>query len=846
MLVSYVFTIVVLSCVTNVDCVPCNSTSNKPFIITPATQLVSLGDTNVQIHCAAEPNEMCLWKWSMLLNAKTNQWIQVEDNATLPTWGVALLSNGSLLIPSITSLSITNYYCFRSGPPYRASPLATIYLRTPLQYVNGQTSFCVDSGSTGNFSFLAIGYPVPNVTLYKMGVLGQWSLVNDSRFVVSVSSVTVMGAKGTDDGMYLINGTNGFSSNQLAFRLNVSDSDVPTANMPSDITIRQLNQPTSVNCSVQSPSLHHIGCRGQMIDSNLSITWTREGQAVSQDSTQSVYAVNFLANGVSVLHFQSMQKNQTGQYTCIVSNSRGSGSSSISVYGPPDSVIDVSSMSQEGVVTLVWTPPTPGPFEISYTVYYGLVNSSMKLVNTTKPSVQLPGLPQGSYAAFVVTVGKVSSTTSTSGPSQTVKFYVQPDTGLPVVINAVIAGAIILAVLVAIAIMCLGAFLYIRRQRAYQLSSNNWMIYDEKPQTSSAVELVPSITLPSNGDIATSLHEQDYLSNEDEVDPKWEFPREVLQFTEIIYEGSSTVLYRGAAPGIRGEKVIDVAIKMCKADVSEKEMRAALLADMEHLARLESHPNVVGLLRVCTVESPVCMVVEYMCHGDLLGFLRASRGHHGMYTVFPSSDDNLPPQVNLTSRDLISIATKIASGMAFLADRKVVHGSLCASSVLVGTSLDIKINLRGYELSRDCVFKWMSPETLYDGTLSTNSDIWSFGITLWEIVTVGGTPYAEILSGDLYPQLCNGMRLPRPLHCAQEVYDIMKACWEAAPTRRLPFYQLQASLEALANVVSEGHLLCKDACDLSPHGLTQVLLDFGQYDSEQYSQFNENSLTTLL
>ena len=110
----------------------------------------------------------------------------------------------------------------------------------------------------------------------------------------------------------------------------------------------------------------------------------------------------------------------------------------------------------------------------------------------------------------------------------------------------------------------------------------------------------------------------------------------------------------------------------------------------------------------------------------------------------------------------------------------------------------------------------------------------------------GGTPYAEILSGDLYPQLCNGMRLPRPLHCAQEVYDIMKACWEAAPTRRLPFYQLQASLEALANVVSEGHLLCKDARNPSPHGLTQVLLDFGQYDSEQYSQFNENSLTTLL
>ena len=162
------------------------------------------------------------------------------------------------------------------------------------------------------------------------------------------------------------------------------------------------------------------------------------------------------------------------------------------------------------------------------------------------------------------------------------------------------------------------------------------------------------------------------------------------------------------------------------------------------------------------------MVMEYMCHGDLLGFLRASRGHLGMYTVFPGEDNNIP-QVNLTSRDLMTIAANIASGMAFLAERKVahtvhachmtcettpllsrdqppppplsacqmwymrplsflpveqvVHGSLCASNVLVGTSLDVKINLRGYELSRDSVFKWMAPETLFDGILSTSCDM---------------------------------------------------------------------------------------------------------------------------
>ena len=153
------------------------------------------------------------------------------------------------------------------------------------------------------------------------------------------------------------------------------------------------------------------------------------------------------------------------------------------------------------------------------------------------------------------------------------------------------------------------------------MSNNSWMMYDEKPQvpsvwlmmslvsypplpqSSNAAELVPPISLPSNGDIATSLHEPDYLSNGYEVDPKWEYPRGMLQFSEMVYEGTYTVLYKGVAPGIRGEKPIDVGIKMCKVDATGKEVETALLADMELLASLESHPNVVGLLRVCTVES---------------------------------------------------------------------------------------------------------------------------------------------------------------------------------------------------------------------------------------------------
>ena len=117
---------------------------------------------------------------------------------------------------------------------------------------------------------------------------------------------------------------------------------------------------------------------------------------------------------------------------------------------------------------------------------------------------------------------------------------------------------------------------------------------------------IPPITLPvsvANGDMGLYPEQPDSVSHcGEEVDPKWEFPPDLLQLSEVLYDGFSTVLYKGTANGIKSDKAIDVAVKCCKDQASEEDVRA-LIADMEQLAGLGSHPNIVGLLRVCTVES---------------------------------------------------------------------------------------------------------------------------------------------------------------------------------------------------------------------------------------------------
>eukprot|EP00731_Ephydatia_muelleri_P004557 Em0002g733a len=796
-------------------------------------------NTEARLHCEFScPNVYPTWEKRLSSN-----WMSIRDNNSISGYYIA--TNGDLYVPQADDCTAGTYRCVASiigspTPLYSNNVTITVLRNPVLQLCNMQSNtICVDPVQRSRNVCVTIeGNPNVNWTLDRLEgsqketkqiklpqppVFAAASQLCPSQTNKTMAQLTISldSPISISSGSYVLtaNYLSGESKN-LSLNINISGPDNPYPTTSSTVVLLNYSQSISIPCTVQPSALQGVGCGGLSINAGMSITWTKEGVEVPQDHSEPVYTTN--TSNSSILIIQALQKHQTGQYICQASNIKGSNTFSTNVYGPPDPVLGLTFSVTLGTVTLGWKPATSSPITVIYRVYYGKVNGSQTSIITSMQTVDITELPEGNYEAYVLAIASVSSATAPSLPSTTVFFTVNPS-GLSQATSITI-GVSTGGVIISVILMTIGVFLLLKYYSFKKMNKSverSWMGEDDIDHHTLAVnEYVTPITLNQSNGTSTKLQCSNRMSMFEDLDPKWEFPRELLQFSEILHDGYSTVLFKGSATGIKGDKQIDVAVKTCKEGYSEDDVKA-FIADMEFLASLGSHPNIIGLLRVCTVESPMCMVLEYMCHGDLLGFLRASRGHHGLYTVFPGKREQLP-SLNLTSRDIINIATKISSGMMFLETKKAVHGLLCASNVLVGTSLDIKINVGGYDLNRENFIKWMAPETLFDGTSNTLSDVWSFGVTMWELITVGGTPYAEILPFDVYSQLCGGMRLPKPMHCAQEVYDIVKICWAKVPTERPSFVVLHERLDAMTQS-------------------KMSFLDFQLYSDEAYSQFEDDS-----
>ncbi|XP_043118667.1 proto-oncogene tyrosine-protein kinase ROS isoform X2 [Puntigrus tetrazona] len=281
------------------------------------------------------------------------------------------------------------------------------------------------------------------------------------------------------------------------------------------------------------------------------------------------------------------------------------------------------------------------------------------------------------------------------------------------------------------------------------------------------------------------------------------FPRDCLKLQRLLGCGAFGEVYEGITVGSQIAEVVPeriVAVKTLRQDATDYEKTEFLKE--AYLMSQFNHPNILRLLGVCLLNEPHYLILELMEGGDLRSYLRGAR---------PAA--NHKERLNLTS--LLDISLDVATGCAYLERMHFVHRDIAARNCLVSvrsyTNPERVIKIGDFGLARD-VYKndyyrkkgegllpvrWMSPESLTDGIFNKYSDVWAFGVLLWEIMTLGKLPYPTYTNHEVLSHISTDARLPSPAGCPLRLYNLMMSCWSKEPAERPNFQYLEETLRKL-------------------------------------------------
>ncbi|XP_030915540.1 tyrosine-protein kinase Fes/Fps [Geospiza fortis] len=265
---------------------------------------------------------------------------------------------------------------------------------------------------------------------------------------------------------------------------------------------------------------------------------------------------------------------------------------------------------------------------------------------------------------------------------------------------------------------------------------------------------------------------------------KWVLNHEDVLLGERIGRGNFGEVFSGR---LRADNS-PVAVKSCR-ETLPPELKAKFLQEARILKQYR-HPNIVRLIGVCTQKQPIYIVMELVQGGDFLTFLR-SEGPH------------------LRVKELVKMTENAAAGMEYLESKHCIHRDLAARNCLVTERNTLKISDFGMSREEeDGIYastggmkqipvKWTAPEALNYGRYSSESDVWSFGILLWEAFSLGAVPYANLSNQQTREAVERGLRLDPPEQCPEEVYQLMQRCWEYDPHKRPNFCTIHQDLIAI-------------------------------------------------
>ncbi|KAG1960500.1 ephrin type-B receptor 4b [Pimephales promelas] len=475
-------------------------------------------------------------------------------------------------------------------------------------------------------------------------------------------------------------------------------------------------------------------------------------------------------------------------------------SSSINITTSRDVAVPVSGVrrtkASESSVSLSWTVPSQNQHNIQeYQLRYSLKgqDDGWQYISSKSSSAVLNDLARGSQYQVQVRARTVAGYGhfSTTATISTLPDEEESPSRLMLTGVLVAIGLLILIAVVIVAVFCF------RRSNRTR---------DPDPDKSGQFLMGPGIKVYI-----------DPFTYEDPNEAVREFAKEIdvsfVKIEEVIGAGEFGEVCRGRLR-VPGRKESCVAIKTLKGGYTDKQRRD-FLSEASIMGQFQ-HPNIIHLEGVITASCPVMILTEYMENGALDSFLRLNDGQ-------------------FTGIQLVGMLRGIASGMKYLSEMSFVHRDLAARNILVNSNLVCKVSDFGLsrfltENSSDPTYtsslggkipiRWTAPEAIAFRKFTSASDVWSYGIVMWEVMSFGERPYWDMSNQDVINAIEQDYRLPAPPECPASLHQLMLDCWQKERSSRPRFCAIVSALDRLIR-----HPASLKITTRIPDGLSHPLLD---------------------
>ncbi|KAG8008354.1 Platelet-derived growth factor receptor beta [Nibea albiflora] len=596
-----------------------------------------------------------------------------------------------------------------------------------------------------------------------------------------------------------------------------------------------------------SSLLHHTVEFSVEVDAHPAPTvlWTKDNQTVAMKTTSITTTHHVDQRYFSTLKLVRVQMDQAGSYTVTVSNEDDIQEVifNLEVKVPPK-ITSLSELGSKAVLCV--SEGAPPPSVTWYTCHSSnrcnnatggwrslSANTDLQL-NTTE--VEEKGVTQ---VRSVLTLKSLSSLSAVRCEAKNSAGRRARDLRIlstSLLSQVAVLAAVLVLVVIAVVFLIILILLW-RKKPRYEV---RWKVIESVSPDGQQYTYLDPTQLPYNS--------------------TWEVPRDNIVLGQVLGSGAfGRVVEANVSDLLHSHSTTKVAIKMVKPSSGAVQ---SLMSELKVMVHLGPHLNVVNLLGACTRGGPVYLITEFCRHGDLVNYLQRNKHTFLQSDPHTKSDSDggymdmnkesaqyvamkelsyadiepavyetpyTPPDQQeaslllsdsplLTLNDLLSFSFQVSQAMDFLSNRNCVHRDLAARNVLVCEGKLVKIC--DFGLARDLMkdqdyiargnsflpVKWMAPESIFQNIYSSQSDVWSYGVLLWEIFSLGGSPYPDVpMTQEFYSALKRGYRMSRPDHAPDNIFDLMKQCWEEKPQFRPSFSSLVASV---GNMLSDDYKKC--------------------------------------